>query len=82
MVERKGLKQVERKGLKKGGFMVTHHIKSVLTPFLDTYLWTRIWELMKYRSAGERVVTGYQRSCRWGLPMTKQQNVVKSRDGD
>jgi len=53
----------------------------VLTPFLDTYLWTRIWELMKCRSAGERVVTGYQRSCRWVMmPMTKQQNVAKSRD--
>jgi len=26
----------------------------VLTPFLDTYLWTCIWELMKCRSAGER----------------------------
>ena len=35
----------------------------VLTPFLDTYLWTCIWELMKYRSADERVVTGYQKSC-------------------
>jgi len=44
----------------------------VLTLFLDTYLWTRIRELMKYRSAGEKVVTGYQRSCRWGLmPMAK-----------
>jgi hypothetical protein len=28
MVERKGLKQVERKGLKEG-FMVTHHVKSI-----------------------------------------------------
>jgi len=27
-----------------------------LTPILDTYLWTRIRGLMKYRSAGERVV--------------------------
>jgi len=26
----------------------------VLTPFLDTYLWICIWELMKHRSAGER----------------------------
>jgi len=55
----------------------------VLTPFLDTYLWARIRELMRYRSAGERVVTGYQRSCRWRLmPMAKQQDVAKSRDGD
>ena len=44
----------------------------VLTPFLDTYLWTRMWESMKYRSAGERVVTGSQRSCRWVMmPMMK-----------
>jgi len=55
----------------------------VLTPFLDTYLRTRIWELKKYRSAGERVVTSYQRCCRWGLmPMAKQQNVAKSRGVD
>jgi len=55
----------------------------VLTPFLDTYLWTRIWELVKYRSAGERVVTGYQGGYRWELmPMAKEQNVPKSRDGD
>jgi len=38
----------------------------VLMSFLDTYLWTRIWELLKYRSADERAVTGYQKSCRWG----------------
>jgi len=37
----------------------------VLTLFLDTYRWTRIWEMMKYRSTDERVVTRYQRSCRW-----------------
>ena len=37
----------------------------LLTPFLDTYLWTRIWESMKYRSTDKRLVTGYQRSCRW-----------------
>ena len=24
----------------------------VLTPVLDTYSWTRIWELMRLRSAG------------------------------
>jgi len=28
----------------------------VLTPFLDTYLWTRIWELIKYRSASGKVM--------------------------
>jgi len=56
--------------------------RHVLTPFLDTYLRTHIWELMKYRSAGERVVTGYQGSYRWELmPMAKEQNVAKSRDG-
>ena len=54
----------------------------VLTPFLDTYLWTHIWELVKYRSAGERVMTGYQRSCRWGLmSMAKRQDVAKSEGG-
>jgi len=38
---------------------------------------------MKYTSAGERMVTGYQRSCGWGLmPMVKQQDVAKSTDGD
>jgi len=53
----------------------------VLTPFLDTYLWTCIWELMRHRSADERMVTGYHRSCRWvRMPMTKQSNVAKSRD--
>ena len=55
----------------------------VLTPFLDMYLWARIWELMKYRSAGGRMVTSYQRSCQWGLmPMAKQQDIAKSKDGD
>ena len=55
----------------------------VLTPFLDTYLWTRIWELVKYRSAGERVVTDYQGGHRWELmSMAKEQNVAKFRDGD
>jgi len=55
----------------------------LLTPFLDTYLRTRIWELGKYRSAGERVVTVYQGGYRWELmPMAKKQNVVKTRDGD
>ena len=50
----------------------------VLTPFLDVYLRTRIWELMKYRSASERVVTGYQGSYRWELlPMAKKQNMAK-----
>jgi len=38
---------------------------------------------MKYRSVGERVVTGYRGSSRWGLmPMAKKQNVAKSGDGD
>ena len=58
-----------------------HAPMALLTPFLDTYLWTRIWELMRCRSAGERVVTDYQRSCRWVMmPMTRQQNMAKSRD--
>jgi len=66
-----------------GALMILHSEIGghVLTPFLDMYLWTRIWELMRCRSVGERVVIGYQRSCRWVMmPVTKQQNVAKSRD--
>ena len=55
----------------------------VLTPFLDTYPRICIWELIKYRSAREKVVTGYQGGYRWELlPMAKEQNMGKPRDGD
>jgi len=55
----------------------------VLTPFFGMYLRTRIWELVKYRSTGERVVIGYQGGYRWELmPMVKKHYVAKSGDSD
>ena len=45
---------------------------------LDVYL-----ELMRCRSAGGRVVTSLQKSCRWGLvPMRKWRDMTKARSGD
>ena len=55
----------------------------VLTPFLDTYLLTRTWGLVKYGSADDATVTSLQGSCRWRwLPMKGQLNVTKSRGGN
>jgi len=49
--------------------------------WVDTIFWHVFGKLRELGSPGEKVMTGWQRSCRWVMmPMIKQQGMIKSRD--